>query len=227
MAEIDEVNPNKVQQAFARQKAKMAEGAETSIPDIKTATHSDEAVDPQSVVDLQGRPLQYGNTDPNIIGPDDRVPDLLGKSLRDRSKYSELLPQDLFTAEERWVLPFAVSIATILEVDLIDETTYAKIQKQLKEQFIFCVIDLSNPKIQDGIITWAGLKIWCKEVPVCEVMFHLDTKQELVFIRHIRLWEKARQGHVNVGDPNGLRALTREQGATIISNWLANEQILA
>lgn len=190
-------------------------------------------IDRSKIVDVYGNPLKYGKdpADTTILGPDDAVPavtqGIAPGTLRDHSLYPSLFPAALFLAEERYVLPMASFVAqNIVDVDLIDEKTYAKLQKQLRERSIFCVLDISSPIVHDGKVRWPGFRILCKEFEVAAVNFQLDVALNLTITTHVRLWESKNQRYANVGDQSYLKDLTREKAAGLLDNYLYQEEIL-
>ncbi len=191
-------------------------------------------IDRSKIVDVYGNPLKYGK-DPNdthILGPDDIVPEMTQAStpghLRDHTLYPSIFPTALFIAEEHYVLPLAVFVAKdIVDVGLIDEKTYSKLQKQLRERSIFCVLDISTPVVHSGIVQWPGFRILCKEFEVAAVNFKLDLSANSTITTHVRLWESKNQRYTNIGDHNLMVDLTREKAATLLDNYLYQEQILA
>jgi len=183
-------------------------------------------IDPHSIVDVNGNPLKYGNDDPNVIGPDD-APPVLESSFRQRRLYPEHYPEALFLMEENWVLPMAAYLTEhVLGLDqLIDETSYRKVQLQLRQRYIFSVIDLSDIVVRDGVVTWEGYKIWCKQWMLASITFRLDIRLNLPSIQSIKLWRSKPEKYVHVGDPQGTKMLTREEAVTVITNYIAMEGI--
>jgi len=221
MAEFEKLDPN-------------APRGPAEIPSLAAADkRPDVQIDRSKIVDVYGNPLKYGK-DPNdrsILGPDDDIPavkqDLPPGSLRDRSLYPSLFPATLFLAEERYVLPMAQYVAnSIVDVDLIDEKTYAKLQPQLKERSIFCVLDISAPEVHSGMVRWPGFRVVCKQFDVATVYFQLDLGLNLTITTHVRVWESQTQRYMNLGDRSFLKDLTREKAAEIIDNYLVREGIL-
>lgn len=204
---------------------------DTDIPDESSRVlMPSEPIDRSQIYDVKGNKLQYGNTDPNVLGPDDNIPIIMKQqsaSLRDRSLYSALLPNELFAAEATYVLPFANFVAEeLVNVNLIDELTYRKLQIQLKQRSIFCVLDISDATIVDRVVTWKGLRLICKDFEVASVTFCLDLASRVCLTRSVRLWLSAKGAYANVGDPSGLRDLGINKAATIIENYLQAERIL-
>lgn len=177
--------------------------------------------------DARGNPIQVGNTDPNVLGPDDAVPKVGLRGIRDRSKYSKLYPDALFVAEEHYVLPMAAYVAEkICEVDLMDELTHRMILVQLKQNNMMAVLDISNPEIRENIITWGGFKVYVRDFAVVTVMFRLDTTIQICTIPYLRVWQNAVSKYAIVGDPSMISNISREDTATIIANYFRNEGIL-
>lgn len=188
-----------------------------------------ETIDRSQIYDVHGNKLRYGNDDPNVLGPDDNIPLVKQNyaAIRDRSLYSPLLPNELFAAEATYVLPFANFVAEeIVNVNLIDELTYRKLQVQLKQRSIFCVLDISDATVVDRRVTWKGLRLICKEFEVASVTFCLDLASRVCLTRSVRLWLSAREQYTNLGDPSGLVDLGINKAATIIENYLQAERIL-
>lgn len=204
---------------------------DTDIPDEKSRILlPGEPIDRSQIYDVNGNKLQYGNTDPNVLGPDDNIPVVMKQqtsSLRDRSLYSPLLPPELFAAEATYVLPFANFVAEeLVNVNLIDERTYRKLQVQLKQRSIFCVLDISDATVVDRVVTWKGLRLICKDFEVASVTFCLDLASRVCLTRSVRLWLSAKGSYANVGNPSGLVDLGINKAATIIENYLQAERIL-
>lgn len=203
---------------------------ETTLIDPNGRKLSNEPIDRSTIVDVNGNPLQYGNTDPNVLTTDDTIPTMSAGSKRDRSRYSPLYPAELFEAEERYVMPFALFVAEqIVGVDLLPETTYNTLLRQLKQQTILCVLDITEPEIDGNqrTVVWRGLRIWCKEVEIVGVRFKLDLNSKVCITHSLRFWQKKTQGYMNYGDASGLTDMTRERAAGYIAQYLSAERILA
>lgn len=188
------------------------------------------------ILGADGKPLVTGNTDPNVIGPDDSIPNLadpsnqIQGSLRNRNLYGSYYPEELFLAEKHWCLPFCVYVAEhmIKAVELIDELHYNKIQRQLKDQMVFCVMDLSQIHIDDERIAWEGFKIIAKHTIIVGVNFVIRRRErdpaKRIGISHLRVWQSKTQGYalINAG-PEGL--ITREQASNAIATYFQRENI--
>lgn len=221
MAEFEKIDPN-------------ARPDVAEMPDLSTAQKVPGVqIDRSKILDVYGNPLQYGKNpnDTHILGPDDAVPTVTRApapgSLRDHTLYPSIFPAALFLAEERYVVPFGMYVAKeIVDVDLIDEMTYQKLQKQIRERSIFCVLDISTPVVHSGMVQWPGFRIMCKEFEVAAVNFKLNVSTGTTITTHVRLWESKHQRYTNLGDQHLIVDLTREKAATILDNYLYQEQIL-
>lgn len=191
----------------------------------RAGTLSDEEVDPKQIYSsATGEKLQYGNDDPNVLGPDNPPPVVQARAFRDPHKYP-MYPSQVFQAEMEWVLPLAKYLAEHCVVDLIDETSYNKLQKEIRQQFLFCVLDISDLAIHENVATWPGIRIWCKMVPVVEVMCRLDLALNIVTVPYVRVWMQSQKAHAKIGDKTGMKHHTREDVARIVPNYLAQEGI--
>lgn len=178
-------------------------------------------VDTASLYDFEGNPIQFGNTDPNIIGPDDTAE----FSYRTDKDYPDV-PLAVKNAEVSFVLPVAKFLASSVNITVIDETLYGKILEALKTRSLFVMMNLHGVKIQEGIARWYGLILVCKRHPVVMVQFKLKLQTDQIGISLVKLWQSAHQRYVKYGDPEGRRLLTREEVSALIVDYLKKEGIV-
>jgi hypothetical protein len=180
-----------------------------------------------------GLPLEYGSKDPNILDPEE-IPIMaspktqLTEPLRQRSLYP-LIPEACFTAEQFWLLPCAIYVAEHLVggCDLIDERTYNKIQKELRAQNLFCVMNFAGHQIVDGKARWQAFQLICKNYVLVGFNLVVDLRdtnpQTHVGIESIDLWVKAAGKHVRVQKPGVM--IPRNDAVMIVHNYFIKEGI--
>lgn len=173
------------------------------------------------LVDIEGKPLKYGNYDPNIISPDDK-PKFEVRSLDD---YKDV-PNPIKKAEISYILPMANFIAKTVGVDCIQEKTYEKVQEQLKQRSLFVILNLEKIQYKDNVAAWYGLVLTCKKHPVVLVKFKIQLNTGKIGISQCRFWNKDAQKYYIVGDPEQKTFLTREKVTENILNYLRTEGIV-
>jgi len=183
--------------------------------------------DPGAVVDpviydpTTGKPVEYGNSDPNSIGADDKVE----FHIRSDSDYPDL-PHEVRDAEIKYILPVARHIADQIGITVIDEFSYEKMIDALRSRFLFVVINLRGVRISDGIASWIGIVIMCKKHPVVTVQLKMRLATRQIGIYRVKTWEKAGKRYVMHGDQSGASFLSREEATALIFNYLNTEGVV-
>lgn len=186
----------------------------------------DIAADPKArldpvIYDMNGDPIQTGNTDPNVIGPDD-TPEF---SYRPDNAYPNL-PQQVKKAEHQYVLPLAKFVADSIGITVIDDYAYNRVLKALQSRSLFVVMNLYKTVVRDGVAIWFGLVLMCKRHPVVMVQFKEKLATEQVGISLVRCWSAREKKYFIFGDKEGRKFLSREETAALILNYLEKEGIL-
>ncbi len=199
-------------------------GSENSVLDLIRAGRL--AQDPQARLDpriydpVTNQPIQMGNTDPDIIGPDDTYE----FSYRTPEAYPEV-PPPVKTAEARFILPMAKFIADTIGITVIDETAYERVLQALRDRSLFVVLNIHKTKVADGVASWFGLVLMCKRHPVVMVRFKMRIATDQIGIDQIRLWERAGERYL-VHREQGGGFFSREQASATILNYLKHEGVL-
>lgn len=170
--------------------------------------------------DLDGNPIAHGNTNPDVLGPDDAVE----FSFRPDTAFPDV-PVQVKNAEIRFILPLAKFLASSLNITVIDETAYDKILPALKQRSLFVALNLYKVQIHDGVATWFGLVMPCKQHWVVLVQFKLKLSTEQIGISQIRLWSATHKQYFITGDKDLGRFYTREEAGAKILNYLKAEGI--
>lgn len=178
-------------------------------------------IDKRNIVDINGKPLVYGNYDPNILSVDDNP----SYAMRKPSDYADV-PAEVKKAEISFILPMANFLAKTLGINIIEEKMYEKTLEQLKQRSLFVVLNLEKVQIQQGVAAWYGLILMCKKHPLIMVKFKLQISTGRIGISQCRLWEKDKQRYIVLGDPEQKTLLNREDTASKILNYLRNEGIV-
>jgi len=198
--------------------------SENSVLDMLTAGRL--AKDPSAKIDKviydpsTNQPVQMGNTDPNVIGPDDHVE----YSYRPDSAYPDV-PTQVKDAEVKFILPLAQLLANTIGIAVIDETMYEKIIQPLRSRSLFVVLNLHKVKVHDGIASWYGLVLMCKRHFLTFVRFKTRLSTGQIIIDEIRLWRKNGETYVRHAPPNG-KFFSREEASVLILNYLRDEGVL-
>ena len=178
-------------------------------------------INPNQIVDVDGKPLKYGNTDKNIIGADDN-PQF---KMRSHTDFPEV-PQEAKNAEVRYILPMANFIAQSLGINVIDEKMYERTLDQLKQRSLFVLLNLQKMQIQEGVAAWYGLLLMCKKHPLAMVKFKMQISTGKIGIAQCRLWEKAGQRYIVLGDQEQKKLMDREKVASEILDYLNHEGVV-
>jgi hypothetical protein len=199
-------------------------GAENSVLDLvrsgRLAQDPSARLDPQIYDPVTQQPIMMGNSDPNIIGPDDTYE----FQFRGPQAYPNVPPQ-VKTAEVRFILPMAKFIADTIGITVIDESAYERILQAVRARSLFVLLNIHKTKIADGIASWFGLILMCKRHPLVMVRFKMRLSTEQIGIDQIRLWEKAEERYVVHREPDGA-FYSREEGSALILNYLKTEGVL-
>jgi hypothetical protein len=179
-----------------------------------------EKIDKSQIVDVDGKPLKYGNTDKNIISADDNPK----FKMRIASDFPDV-PQEAKNAEVRYILPMANFIAQTLGINVIDEKMYESTLIQLKQRSLFVVMNLQKMQIQEGVAAWYGLLVMCKKHPLVMTKFKLQISTGKIGVSQCRLWEKSEQRYVIQGDPEQKKLKDREKTAQEILDYLKHEGV--
>lgn len=177
-------------------------------------------LDPQIYDPVTQKPILMGNSDPNIIGPDDTYE----FSFRSPDAYPDV-PPPVKTAEIRFVLPMAKFVADSIGITVIDETAYERVLQALRDRSLFVLLNIHKTKVADGVASWFGLILVCKRHPLVMVRFKMRIATEQVGIDQIRLWEKSGERYVVHRDPNN-GFYSREEASALILNYLKAEGVL-
>lgn len=172
------------------------------------------------ILDHTGKPLRYGNTDPNIVSVDDNPK----FEMRKLSDFPDV-PQEVKTAEVQYILPMANMLAQALGINIIEEKTYEKVIDSWKQRSLFVVLNLEGVKVSQGVADWFGLIIMCKQHAVAMVKLKLQLSTSRIGITQFRIWRKATQNYLVVGDKEQRKFLNREEVTTQILNYLRIEGI--
>lgn len=186
----------------------------------------DISADPKAKIDpvlydFDGNPLQRGNSDPSVVGPDDN-PEF---SYRPDSAYPKL-PKEVKKAEHQYILPMAKFIADSIGITVIDDHAYDRVLKALQSRSLFVVLNLYKAQVRDGEVTWFGLVLMCRRHPVVMVRFQERLATEQVGIPSLRVWSSKEQKYFVYGDKEGRKFISREVSSAIILNYLREEGIL-
>lgn len=172
------------------------------------------------IVDHTGKPLKYGNTDPNIISVDDNPK----FEMRKPSDFPDV-PPEVKTAEIRYILPMANMLAQSLGINIIEEKTYERVIDQWKQRSLFVVLNLEGVKVTQGVADWFGMLVMCKQHAVAMVKLKLQLSTSKIGITQFRVWQKAKQKYLVVGDVEQRKFLNREEVTTQLLNYLRIEGI--
>jgi hypothetical protein len=172
------------------------------------------------ILDMSGKPIKYGNYDPNIISVDDSPK----FEMRQPSDYPEV-PNEVKKSEIQYILPMANFIAQSLGISIIEEKSYEKVLEQLKQRSLFVIMNLAGVKINQGVAEWFGLILMCKKHAVTMVKFKLQLSTGKIGISQCRIWQTALQKYIILGDSTGKKLLNREETASQILNYLKIEGI--
>jgi len=176
-------------------------------------------IDPK-IYDLEtNEPIAVGNTDPNIIGPDDKYE----FTFRPLGAYPDV-PQQVKNAEIRFILPMAQFLANTIGITVLDETAYERVLGALRDRALFVLLNVHKTHVADGIASWFGLILTCKRQPIVMVRFKMKLGSELIGIDHIRLWESAKERFVMYKQEEGF--YSRESASAMILNYLKAEGVL-
>ena len=173
------------------------------------------------IYDFDGNQVQRGNTDPNVIGPDDNVE----FSYRPDNDYPDLPPQ-VKKAEHQYILPLAQFIADSIGITVIDDYAYNRVLSALQSRSLFVVLNLYKTQVREGVATWFGLVLMCKRHPVVMVQFRENISTEQVGISLMRCWSASEKKYFIFGDREGRKFLSREEASATILNYLKREGIL-
>lgn len=199
-------------------------GAENSVLDLvrsgRIIQDPQARLDPQIYDPVTQKPILMGNSDPNIIGPDDTYE----FSFRSPDAYPDV-PLPVKTAEIRFVLPMAKFVADSIGITVIDETAYERVLQALRDRSLFVLLNIHKTKVADGVASWFGLILVCKRHPLVMVRFKMRIATEQVGIDQIRLWEKSGERYVVHRDPNN-GFYSREEASALILNYLKAEGVL-
>lgn len=199
-------------------------GSENSVLDLIRSGQLSK--DPQARLDSQiydpitQSPILMGNTDPNIIGPDDTY----DFSFRGPEAYPGV-PPVVKTAEIRFVLPMAKFMADTIGITVLDETAYERVLQALRARSLFVLLNIHNTRVADGIASWFGLILVCKRHPVAMVRFKMRLATEQIGIDQIRLWEKSGERYLIHRSSDG-GFYSREEASALVLNYLKSEGIL-
>lgn len=200
-----------------------AQGASKSVLDLLASGQMQKEpnakFDPRIYDPATNQPIPMGNSDPNIIGPDDHYE----FSFRKPDQYPDVPPQ-VKTAEVRFILPMAKFIADTINITVIDESAYERILEALRARSLFVLLNVHKTKVSDGTASWFGLILICKRHPVVMVGFKLRIGNELIGISQIRLWDSANERYVIHRHNEGF--YSREEASATILNYLKAEGIL-
>ena len=200
------------------------EGESNSIMDMLDAGRLSK--DPSARIDrtlydpTTNKPIDMGNTDPAVIGPDDHIE----YSYRNESAYPEV-PTQVKNAEVKFILPLAQFLANTIGITVIDETLYEKIILPLRSRSLFVVLNMHKVKVVDGIASWYGLVLMCKRHFLTFVRFKMKLSTEQILIDEIRLWRRDVETYVRHAPTNG-KFFSREEASALILNYLKEEGVL-
>lgn len=199
-----------------------------SRPDAGTLIHEGRlAKDPSAKIDpviydsMTGKPLQYGNTDPNVIGADSHV----DFHVRSDSDYPDL-PQAVKDAEIKFLLPMAKHIASSLGITVMDEISYSKTLDPLRSRFLFVVMNLKGVTISDGVASWIGIVLMCKRHPIATVQVKMKLSTGQIGIHRVKTWEKKGNRYLMHGDRTGSSFMSREETLALLLNYLNTEGVV-
>jgi len=167
-----------------------------------------------------GEAILVGNTDPDIIGPDDNYE----FSFRKPEAYPEV-PPPVKTAEIRFILPMAKFIADTIGITVIDESAYERVLQALRDRSLFVLLNIHKTRISDGAASWFGLILMCKRHPLVMVRFKMRLGNEVIGIDQIRFWEKANERYL-VHRESEKGFFSREEASAMILNYLKTEGVL-
>ena len=182
--------------------------------------------DPSASIDpmlygTDGKPLKYGNDDPNIVGPDSDV----SFTSRASDDYPDL-PRQVKDAEIKFLLPMANHLSSRIGITIIDDISYSKALEALRSRFLFVVLYLNGVRISDGIASWMGIVLMCKRHPVVTVQVKLRIGTGQIGIHRIKTWEKSGKHYLMHGDRSGGSFLSREEATALVFNYLNVEGII-
>jgi len=201
------------------------EGAANSVLDMLQAGQMSKnpqaRIDPVIYDPVTNQPIPMGNTDPNVIGPDDQ-PELF--AYRGPAAYPDV-PEPIKTAETRFVLPMAQFVSNTLGITVLDETAYEKVLTALRCRALFVVLNLHKAKVEDGTASWFGLLLLCKRHVVTMVRFKLRMSTGQIGIDQVRLWDRSSAQYVVHAGPGG-KLFSREEASALILNYLRNEGVV-
>ena len=197
-------------------------------PDAGTLIHEGRlAKDPSAKLDpviydsRTGKPIQYGNDDPNVIGADSHV----DFHVRSDADYPDL-PQAVKDAEVRFLLPMAKHIASRLGITVMDEISYEKTLDPIRSRFLFVVMNLKGVTISDGVASWIGVVLMCKRHPIATVQVKLKLSTGQIGIYRVKLWEKKGTRYLMHGDRTGNSFMSREETLALVLNYLNTEGVV-
>lgn len=181
---------------------------------------SSAVLDPR-ILDLEtNQPVAVGNSDPNIIGPDDTY----DFSFRRPEAYPDV-PPSVKTAEVRFILPMAKHIADTIGITVLDESAYDRVLQALRDRSLFVLMNIHKTRVSDGVASWFGLILVCKRHPLIMVRFKLRLGNEQIGIDQVRLWESAKERYLVYREANG-GFFSREEASAMILNYLKTEGVL-
>ena len=178
-------------------------------------------IDPTQIVDVNGKPLVYGNKDKNIIGPDDS-PQF---KMRSQSEFPDV-PQEVKNAEVRYILPMANFIAQSIGINVIDEKMYERTLDPLRQRSLFVLLNIEKMQIKEGVAAWYGMLLMCKKHPLVMVKFKMQISTGKIGVSQCRLWEKAGQRYIVLGDQEQKKLMDREKVSSSVLDYLNQEGVV-
>ena len=176
---------------------------------------------PSELVDLNGKPIVVGTQDPDAIGPDSSV----SFSPRSPGDYPHL-PPSVIGAEAQYVLPLAQYLANAIGVTPLDDRMYKRVTSEIRSRSLFVVLNMYKASAENGYATWFGLVIMCRNHPLVMVQFKQRLSDRTVGIPQVRLWSRARNMYIIMGDQTERTLISREEASSTILNYLRDEGVV-
>lgn len=169
-----------------------------------------------------GKPIEVGNRDPDVIGPDDYA----DFSYRPADSDPEVPPQ-VKNAEIKFIAPMAQFIASTLGITVLDDHSYNKILQSLRDRSLFVVLNIKHTRVEEGVADWMGLCVMVKHTIVAMVRFKMRLTTEQIGITEYRLWSASEQKYYRFKPDNGKLFFDREEVSARILNYFNREGVLA
>lgn len=135
---------------------------------------------------LDGEKIDCGRKpSPEMIGPDDNaayVPRTVAE-LKDT-------PPELATAEVQHLVPIARAVAHAIGIDCLQEVQYGNVIEQLRQRSVFVVLNILKHRIENGVATYPGLVVMCKQHPIVRVYCRCHLATGRWGVSQVHLWSK-------------------------------------